>query len=84
MQDLFEQLDTDHSGNISFEELSTGLRKQGYVLSDAEVELLMSKVDSDRDGSIAPTEFMTTLLDWGQMQQSQSWQVCEWSAWGRE
>ena len=42
-QELFEQLDSDKSGSISFEELTAGLRKQGYVLSDSEIEQLMRK-----------------------------------------
>lgn len=74
LQELFEQLDTDHSGNISFEELKIGLKTLGYVLSDSEIELLMGKVDSDHDGSIELSEFITTLIDWNQMQQSKDWQ----------
>ncbi len=43
-QELFEQLDADRSGNITLEELSQGLRKQGYMLTDNEIEQLMRKV----------------------------------------
>jgi hypothetical protein len=138
-QELFEQLDTDKSGAISLEELTVGLRQQGYVLTDNEIELLMKKVrgscpvlrpiclrpipslpppplpfipapplsplpslssppllsltllcspvniflrpplrhqvDADHDGTMDLTEFITTLIDWNKMQETQGWQV---------
>jgi calcium-dependent protein kinase len=42
-QELFDQLDSDRSGSISMKELSEGLRRQGYVLNDREIEQLMRK-----------------------------------------
>lgn len=36
-QDLFSEYDADASGSISFDELATGLQKQGYVINEAEV-----------------------------------------------
>eukprot|EP00195_Chlamydomonas_chlamydogama_P002656 CAMPEP_0202921416 /NCGR_PEP_ID=MMETSP1392-20130828/77385_1 /ASSEMBLY_ACC=CAM_ASM_000868 /TAXON_ID=225041 /ORGANISM="Chlamydomonas chlamydogama, Strain SAG 11-48b" /LENGTH=597 /DNA_ID=CAMNT_0049614987 /DNA_START=209 /DNA_END=2002 /DNA_ORIENTATION=+ len=75
LQDLFQQLDTDKSGAISLDELSTGLKRQGYVLRDTELEQLVRKMDSDHDGNIVLSEFMTTLIDWNQLQRSQKWQV---------
>lgn len=41
VQELFVELDTDSSGAVSLDELSTGLRKQGYNLSDNEIEQLV-------------------------------------------
>jgi calcium-dependent protein kinase len=38
-----QELDTDSSGTVSFDELSSGLRKQGYVLADSEIEQLVSE-----------------------------------------
>eukprot|EP00798_Chlamydomonas_sp_ICE-L_P021461 gene21461-28433_t len=57
------------------EELSVGLRKQGYMLSDSEVELLGKKMDFDRDSTIDMTEFLTTLVDWSAVQQGKHWQT---------
>ncbi|MEW5318664.1 MAG: hypothetical protein WDW38_009869 [Sanguina aurantia] len=74
LQELFDQLDTDKSGGISFQELSSGLRAQGYVLSDSEIETLVLKIDSNNDGNIVLSEFMTTLIDWNQLQKDQGWQ----------
>ena len=36
---------------------------------------LMRKVDANHDGSIAVNEFITTLIDWNQMQALGEWQV---------
>jgi calcium-dependent protein kinase len=38
----------------------------------------MRKVDANHDGTIAVNEFMTTLIDWNQMQALGEWQV-----WGK-
>lgn len=130
VQELFHELDTDSSGTVSLDELSHGLRKQGYVLADSEVEQLVGgarlpaclpacpwsfedwahvaacqhvhqitecceslecklipaatdpvlisqvrKIDADHDGNIVMSEFLTTLIDWNQLQKEQKWQV---------
>ena len=75
LQELFEEIDTDGSGGISITELSEGLRKQGYVLSDSELEQLGRKMDFDSNNNIDLTEFMTTLIDWSMVQRGQKWQV---------
>lgn len=40
-QDLFEDIDTDRSGGLSVEELTAGLTKQGYNLTQNEIEQLV-------------------------------------------
>ncbi|GIL82813.1 hypothetical protein Vretimale_8185 [Volvox reticuliferus] len=75
LQDLFNELDTDSSGAITLDELSAGLRRQGYVLADNEIENLMRRVDFDHNGTVDLSEFITTLMDWDQVQAEQGWQV---------
>ncbi|KAG2490878.1 hypothetical protein HYH03_010796 [Edaphochlamys debaryana] len=75
LQDLFKELDTDGSGAITLEELSQGLRRQGYQLADNEIENLMRRVDFDHNGTVDLSEFITTLMDWDQVQGEQGWQV---------
>lgn len=75
LKELFVELDTDHSGSVSLDELSDGLRKQGYVLSPSELEQLVRKMDADHDGDIVLPEFLTTLMDWNRVQKEQSWQA---------
>ncbi|CAD7699180.1 unnamed protein product [Ostreobium quekettii] len=68
LHDLFIQLDADRSGGLSHEELSKGLRAQGYNLSDEEVTQLMAEVDVDGNGCVDFNEFMATLIDWNEVQ----------------
>lgn len=35
----------------------------------------MRKIDSNHDGDIDMSEFLTTLLDWNSLQKEQNWQV---------
>ncbi len=48
---------------------------QGYVLADNEIENLMRRVDFDHNGTVDLSEFITTLMDWDQVQSEQGWQV---------
>ncbi|GMH35775.1 hypothetical protein BSKO_03643 [Bryopsis sp. KO-2023] len=73
LERLFNRLDLDHNGTISREELATGLRAQGYNVSDAEVEQLVDEVDVDNSGYIDFDEFMATLVDWGEMSNGDEW-----------
>jgi len=75
LRDLFDKIDTDHSGQISLEELSVGLRSQGYVLSDNEIEQLVRKIDTNHDGNVDMSEFMATLIDWNKMQANSRFQA---------
>jgi len=75
VQDLFEDIDTDHSGGVSLEELTAGLTKLGYRLTPNEIEQLLRGIDANYDGQIDLNEFVTTLLDWDELQKQQTWQT---------
>jgi calcium-dependent protein kinase len=62
---LFEKLDTDGSGALSFNELSVGLTNMGIEISNKEKHALMKKLDSDADGEIAYDEFYRGLAEVG-------------------
>lgn len=64
LRDLFKSIDTDSSGGISIQELTAGLKKQGYRINESEVEQLMDRIDMNRDGDIVLDEFAASLLDW--------------------
>lgn len=75
LQELFQQLDTDHSGTISFDELMVGLKQQGYVITETELQNLVRKIDEDNDGNIKLNEFLTTFMDWNNVQTDERWQT---------
>ena len=54
----------DSSGGISIQELTEGLKQQGYQVSPHEVEQLMERLDLDADGNILFDEFAAGLIDW--------------------
>ncbi|KAH7297029.1 hypothetical protein KP509_26G049900 [Ceratopteris richardii] len=62
LKQMFESMDTDNSGTITFEELKTGLSKQGCSLAEHEVRQLMDAADVDGNGTIDYMEFITATM----------------------
>ncbi|KAG7557640.1 EF-hand domain [Arabidopsis suecica] len=66
LKTMFENMDTDKSGSITYEELKTGLNKHGSKLSETEVRQLMEAVsvsaDVDRNGTIDYIEFISATM----------------------
>lgn len=54
---MFDSLDLNHDGSLSFSELKAALQKTNHSITDAEVEEFMSKYDADGDGSVSLNEF---------------------------
>ena len=44
MKEMFQTMDTDNSGAITYDELKEGLRKYGSTLKDTEIRDLMEAV----------------------------------------
>eukprot|EP00873_Tetraselmis_striata_P012822 jgi/Tetstr1/433086/TSEL_022418.t1 len=61
---VFDSIDLDGSGALSMEELSVGLREQGYMVTNDEVQQLMSRMDMNMDGELEFGEVVTALIDW--------------------
>ncbi|XP_022926931.1 calcium-dependent protein kinase 21-like isoform X2 [Cucurbita moschata] len=59
---MFANIDTDNSGNITYDELKTGLARLGSRLSEAEVKQLMEAADVDGNGSIDYIEFISATM----------------------
>ncbi|CAN6859717.1 unnamed protein product [Brassica oleracea] len=62
LKTMFESMDTDKSGSITYEELKTGLNRLGSKLPEAEVIQLMEAADVDGNGTIDYTEFITATM----------------------
>ena len=46
LKEMFKMIDTDNSGNITFEELKNGLKRFGANLEESEIHYLMQSVSS--------------------------------------
>ncbi|MFS7993945.1 putative protein kinase CAMK-CDPK family [Helianthus anomalus] len=62
LKQMFNNMDTDGSGSITYEELKTGLSKLGSRLAEAEIQQLMEAADVDKNGSIDYIEFITATM----------------------
>ncbi|KAK6131315.1 hypothetical protein DH2020_034944 [Rehmannia glutinosa] len=62
LRQMFNNMDTDSSGTITYDELRTGLSKLGSKLSEAEIKQLMEAADVDKNGTIDYIEFITATM----------------------
>nr|UXX22572.1 calmodulin-domain protein kinase 8 [Hevea brasiliensis] len=62
LTEMFKMIDTDGSGQITFEELKVGLRRFGANLNDSEIYDLMQAADIDNSGTIDYGEFIAATL----------------------
>lgn len=59
---IFDAIDRDRSGSLSFEELSYHLQQAGHPLSDEELNFLFTSMDADNSGEIDFSEFGELML----------------------
>ncbi|GLT93377.1 hypothetical protein SLE2022_111730 [Rubroshorea leprosula] len=62
LKELFKMIDTDNSGQITFEELKAGLKRVGANLKESEIYDLMHAADIDNSGTIDYGEFIAATL----------------------
>lgn len=58
---IFNEFDTDHTGELSYWEFTKGLERLGVKLSDARMEMIMKDLDTDGGGNISLSEFENAL-----------------------
>ncbi|KAG4967157.1 hypothetical protein JHK87_032808 [Glycine soja] len=56
---MFDMMDKDKNGNLSFEELRDGLSMIGHAIPDPDVQMLMDAADIDGNGTLNYDEFIT-------------------------
>ncbi|XVF82712.1 hypothetical protein PTKIN_Ptkin16aG0071000 [Pterospermum kingtungense] len=62
LKEMFKMIDTDNSGQITFEELKAGLKRFGANLKESEIYDLMQAADVDNSGTIDYGEFVAATL----------------------
>ncbi|GMH10235.1 hypothetical protein Nepgr_012076 [Nepenthes gracilis] len=62
LKEMFKMIDTDNSGQITYEELKAGLEKVGSNLKESEIYDLMQAADVDNSGTIDYGEFVAATL----------------------
>ncbi|KAL1545619.1 Calcium-dependent protein kinase 25 [Salvia divinorum] len=63
LREMFETIDSDNSGYITFEELKVGLKRYGAAtLEESEIHRLLRSADIDNNGAIDYGEFIAATL----------------------
>lgn len=62
LREMFRMIDTDNSGQITFEELKAGLERVGANMKESEIYSLMQAADVDNSGTIDYGEFVAATL----------------------
>ncbi|KAG8082975.1 hypothetical protein GUJ93_ZPchr0014g47349 [Zizania palustris] len=62
LKEMFQTMDTDNSGAITYDKLKEGFRKYGSTLRDTEIRDLMDAADIDNSGTIDYIEFIAATL----------------------
>ena len=62
LKEMFEKLDTDNTGAITFEKLKMGLIEIGSQLTEQEVRMLMDAADVDGNGTLDYGEFVAATV----------------------
>ncbi|KAJ8490517.1 hypothetical protein OPV22_012238 [Ensete ventricosum] len=62
LREMFQAMDTDNSGAITFDELKEGLRRYGSNLKESEIRALMDAADVDNSGTIDYGEFVAATI----------------------
>ncbi|XP_042045900.1 calcium-dependent protein kinase 26-like isoform X2 [Salvia splendens] len=62
LREMFETIDSDNSGYITFEELKVGLTRYGANLEESEIHHLLRAADIDNNGAIDYGEFIAATL----------------------
>ena len=57
LKEMFKMIDTDNSGQITFEELKAGLKRFGANLKESEIYDLMQAVSTGKTIAVSPLSY---------------------------
>ena len=61
MHELVRRFDRNGDGVLEFTELAEGLLKMNIILNDIEMQLVMTKLDLNKDGGVTYEELLQLL-----------------------
>ena len=62
LKNIFENIDVDHDGKISFIEMKNAIKKLNIPNTENEIENIFKSIDTDNNGIIDYTEFLSASL----------------------
>ncbi|XP_078448473.1 calcium-dependent protein kinase 26-like [Wolffia australiana] len=71
LREMFQAMDTDKSGAITFDELKAGLRRYGSTMKESEIRDLMQAADVDNSGTIDYGEFIAATLHMNKLEREE-------------
>ncbi|GAB4823735.1 hypothetical protein N2152v2_010781 [Parachlorella kessleri] len=75
LRGLFLELDPSDTGHVHFVRLQQEMEGGHFNLSPREKQQLLALVEQDGSGNITFHDFVTALMDWGQVQASGEWDL---------
>lgn len=62
IKQIFDMMDTDKNGSLTFEELRDGFHLIGQTVPDPDVQILIDAADADGNGTLSCEEFVTASV----------------------
>jgi calcium-dependent protein kinase len=62
IKNMFDGMDVNKNGKLTFEEFKAGLRKLGNKMSDSDLHILMDAADVDKNGTLDYGEFVAVSI----------------------
>jgi calcium-dependent protein kinase len=63
LREVFQAIDTDHTGALNKDELLQGFKKVGIEVKSEEIEQIISKAEDCEEGKINYTDFLVAAMD---------------------
>jgi calcium-dependent protein kinase len=76
MRRVFEQMDRNADGRVTYSELKAALQSGHFQLSPSEVEQLAEQLDSQHSGTIDWSEWVAAMADWRSVSKAACFPPC--------
>ena len=76
LNQLFNQLDTDHTGTLDQEEIERAFKQIGIQIDEKDLQLIWEGLDFHKDGEVNYTEFLAAMVSsYSFMKEENLWNV---------